>query len=174
GLAGDKGVVSTSYVKARRRREKAADAGVMLAVVGQTVSEEEEILFAQAVIHPGAARARCLNQWGRSARTVEQVEGVAAERRRAVWRCGEHRPKSSPLRDELLRVRSDQRVDQILLSGRRLQDRRIVQDGRERRLAPDQAFKRREEECFVSSERPAEGEARLIALERRVLRRHGS
>src|SRR5262245_40163871 len=60
-LADDDGVVSTTYVEARRGPELTADADVVLTVVGKTASEEKKIPFAQAVVHPDAARARILN-----------------------------------------------------------------------------------------------------------------
>src|SRR5262249_43720176 len=106
-LAENEGAVSISYIEARRGRELASDADVVLTVVGQTVSEEEEILFVQAVVEPDAARARGLNYGEHTGRTGEQVEGVAVGGRRS----GERRLKYSALLDVRLRARSDQRGD---------------------------------------------------------------
>src|SRR5262249_6651037 len=165
-LAENEGAVSISYVEARRWREEAPDADVVLTVVGQTVSEEEKILFVQAVVEPKAARARRLNYGEHPGRTGEQVEGVAVG---AVLRSGERRQKSLTLPNEERVARSDQRGDQILLPRGRLQDRGVGQDRREIRFPPDQAFVCREEEGPVFLDWPAEGEAGLVALEGRVL-----
>src|SRR5262249_54076588 len=162
------GVVSISYVEARRGRELASDADIVLTVVGQTVSEEEKIPFVQAVVEPDAARARRLSYGERPCRTGEQVEGVAVGRNRAVLRSGERRQKSLALVNERRRARPDQRGDQILLPRLsrlprcRQQDRGVGQDRRESRIAPDQAFVSREEEDLVFLDRPAEGEAGLV------------
>src|SRR5262249_49228610 len=157
----------------RRGRFEAADADVVLTVVGQAVSEEEEILFAQTVVDPEAASARILEYGECPVRTGEEFKGVAVERERAIRRGGEQRLKLLPLRDQRRRARSDQRIDQILLPRSRLQDRRIGQDGRESRIPPEQAFVGREEECLVSPDRPAEGEAGLVTPEGRIPALHG-
>src|SRR5262249_13896292 len=137
-LAENDGVVSTTYVEARGGPKLTADADVVLTVVGQTASEENKILFAQAVVHPDAAHARILNQGGCAVRTGEQVEGASVKREWAVRRGGEQRLKLSTLRCERRRARSYQRRDQVLLICGRLQDRTIGQDRRETRFAPDQ------------------------------------
>src|SRR5262245_50536269 len=168
-LAEHEGVISISDVVARRGRKEAADADIMLAVVGQAVSEEEIILFAQTVIEPDAARARSLLYGECPGRTGEQIVVAAVEREGAVRRGGEQRLELLSLRDERRRARSDQCVDQILLARGRLQDRRIGHDGRESRFATDQAFVGREEKGLISLDRPAESESGLVALEGRVL-----
>src|SRR5262249_42067801 len=86
---------------------------------------------------------------------------------------GEQRLKLLSLRDQRRRSRSDQSVDQILLPRSRLQDRRIGQDCSESRFAPDQAFICREEEGPVFPDRTTEGEAGLVALERRITPLYG-
>src|SRR5262249_21315857 len=87
----------------------------------------------------------------------------------AVLRSGERRLKSLTLPNEERVARSDQRGDQILLPRGWLQDRGVGQDRRESRFPPDQAFVCREDKGPVFLDRPAEGEAGLVALEGRVL-----
>src|SRR5262249_53677889 len=165
-LAENEGVVSISYIEARRRRELASDADIVLTVVGQTVSEEEKILFVQAVVEPDAAHARRLNYGEHPGRTREQVADFAVGGRRS----GARPVKYSALLDDRWRARAEERGVQILLPRLphlprgRLQDRGVGRDRRESRFPPDQAFVSREEEGLVFLDRPAEGEAGLVAL----------
>src|SRR5262245_6753652 len=168
-FAEHEGVISISYVVARRGRKEAADADVVLAVVGQAVSEEEIILFAQTVIEPDAARARSLEYGKCPGRTGEQIVVAAVERERAVRRSGEQRLELLSLRDERRRAGSDQCVDQILLPRSRLQDRRIGHDGRGSRFATGQSFVGSEEKGLGSLDRPAEGESGLVSFKGRIL-----
>src|SRR4030095_1748800 len=102
-------------------------------------------------------------------RTGEQVVGASVEREWAVRRGGQQRLKFLALRDERRRSRSHQRVDQVLLPRGGLQDRRIGQDRRETRFAPDQSLVGRKEEYPVFHDRTAECEAWLVAPEGRIL-----
>ncbi len=52
----------------------------MLTDVGQTIPSEQEILFAQAVIDPEAARAGILGYRKYSIRRIQQVESIAVGR----------------------------------------------------------------------------------------------
>src|SRR5262245_2970290 len=114
----------------------------MLTDVGQTIPSKQEILFAQAVIDPAAARAGILDYREYSVRRIQQVESIAVgreeiaewvhdawRRERAVRRSGEQQLQPPPERGELRR--GEQRVDHSLLPGSRLQHRRIGQDRRD-------------------------------------------